>query len=84
MITLRDVRDVPLERRLTTPLTSVMKAKLVTLTPDQTLADAAVLMARHAIGRLPVVDPEEPSKLLGIVSRSDILRAYPTAEEDGR
>lgn len=80
MITLRDVRDVPLERRLTTPVTQVMKQKLVTLTPDQTLADGAILMARHGIGRLPVVHPEDPEKMLGIVSRSDILRAYPSDE----
>lgn len=80
MITLRDVRDVPLEHRLTTPVSGVMKTRLVTLTPDQTLADAAILLARHGIGRLPVVDREAPERLLGIVSRSDILRAYPTAE----
>jgi len=82
MVTLRDVREVPLERRLSTPVTAVMATRLITLTPDQTLADAAILMAKHGIGRLPVVDPAEPGRMLGIVSRSDILRAYPT--EEGR
>lgn len=83
LITLRDLREVPLERRLTTPVSAVMKRELVTLTPGQSLADGAMLMARHGIGRLPVVDPQEPSRLLGMISRSDILRAYPTAAEEG-
>jgi CIC family chloride channel protein len=80
MITLGDVRAVPLERRLQTPVESVMSKKLVTLTPAQTLADAAILMARRGVGRLLVVDPEDKAKLLGIISRSDVLRSYPTAE----
>lgn len=77
MITLRDVREVPLEHRLTTPVTVVMSRRLAFVTPDQTMADAAVLMARRGVGRLPVVDPDAPHRLVGIVSRSDILRAYP-------
>lgn len=77
MVTLRDVREVPLEGRLTTPVTAVMATDLAVLTPDQTLADAALLMARRGVGRLPVVDSEDPNRLLGIVSRSDVLRSYP-------
>jgi chloride channel protein, CIC family len=81
MITLGDVRMVPLERRLQTPVESVMSNKLVCATPDQTLADAAILMARHRVGRLAVVDPADRTALLGIVSRSDVLRAYPSVAE---
>jgi CIC family chloride channel protein len=77
MITLRDIRQVPLEGRLTTPVSAAMSTALNVLTPDQTLADAATLMARHAVGRLPVVDPADRSHLVGILSRSDVLRSYP-------
>jgi CBS domain-containing protein len=55
VITLGDVRAVPLDRRLGTPVTAVMARELVTVTPEQTLADAALLMARRGVGRLPVV-----------------------------
>lgn len=81
LVTLRDVREVPLDRRLTTPVTSVMSQDLVVTYPDQTLAAVALLMAKHGIGRVPVVDQDDPTRLLGILSRSDILRAYPGEEE---
>jgi len=37
--------------------------------------EAAERMARHGIGRLVVVSPEEPSRPIGIVTRSDLLEA---------
>jgi CBS-domain-containing membrane protein len=33
-------------------------------------------MVNHNIGRLPVVLRSQPAKLVGIVTRSDILSAY--------
>jgi chloride channel protein, CIC family len=78
MLTLRDVREVPLANRLETPVEQAMARSLVVVTPDQSMADAALLMAKHRIGRVPVVDPEDHGRLLGIVSRSDILKSYPT------
>jgi CBS domain-containing protein len=43
--------------------------EVVTITPDETTADAAELMAEHQIRRLPVV---EGDKLVGIVSLGDL------------
>ena len=82
MITLKDVRDVPLEGRLATPVTRAMSKNLITVTPDQTVAEAALLMARHDVGRLPVVAADDPTRLVGILSRTDILRAYPTLKRE--
>ena len=82
IITLRDVREVPLDRRLSTPVHAVMAQRLAVVTPDQTMADAALLMARKGVGRLPVVDPDDPTLLVGIISRSDILRAYPNDPDE--
>jgi CBS domain-containing protein len=39
-------------------------------------------MANHGIGRLPVVDPADPTKVLGIVTRSDLLKARARAHEE--
>lgn len=77
IITLGDIRDMPLEGRLLVRVADAMHTDLATVTPDQTLADAALAMARRQVGRLPVVDPQDPGRLLGILTRSDILRAYP-------
>jgi CBS domain-containing protein len=52
----------------------VMTTPVVTVSPDATVAAAARLLARHGIKRLPVVDDD--GRLVGIVSRADLLRLY--------
>lgn len=48
----------------------------VTVTSDDTLQTALRRMADHDVGRLPVVSPRDPDKLVGIISRSDLLKAH--------
>ncbi len=43
---------------------------------DCTVRQAADHMVNHNIGRLPVVLRRQPTRLIGIVTRSDILSAY--------
>lgn len=43
--------------------------------PENTLREAADHMVREGVGRLPVID-RQTGKLLGIVSRSDLLSAH--------
>jgi chloride channel protein, CIC family len=43
---------------------------------DCTARQAATHMVNHDIGRLPVVLRSQPTNLVGIVTRSDILSAY--------
>jgi CBS domain-containing protein len=52
----------------------LMTSPAVTIHPDAALATAAGLMSAHHLRRLPVVDPE--GKLLGIVSRRDLLSVF--------
>jgi CBS domain-containing protein len=52
----------------------LMTAPAITIGPDATVAEAARLLQRHQIKRLPVVDPAGP--LLGIVSRADLLKVF--------
>lgn len=58
----------------------VMTGTVLTLTGDSDHADAARLMDREGIKRVPVVD--EHGALIGVVSRTDILKAFtrPDAE----
>jgi CIC family chloride channel protein len=83
IITLSDVRALPLDGRLAVPIAQAMRQPVHTITPQRTLAEAALLMAKHKVGRLPVVDPVDPGRLLGIISRSDVLTALPQEEVDG-
>jgi CBS-domain-containing membrane protein len=52
----------------------VMTRSVVTITPEATVGEAARVMGRRNVKRLPVVDLE--GDLVGIVSRSDIVGAF--------
>jgi CBS-domain-containing membrane protein len=41
-------------------------------------------MVNHGIGRLPVVLRSQPSQLIGIVTRSDILSVYRRSVEEAQ
>ncbi|MEH0416730.1 CBS domain-containing protein [Streptomyces sp. B21-083] len=58
----------------------LMTSPAVTVAANATLAQAARLMARHRVKRLPVVDGE--GVLKGIVSRSDLLDVFLRGDED--
>ncbi|MEO8044465.1 MAG: chloride channel protein [Spartobacteria bacterium] len=49
--------------------------ELVVTYPDETLYDAIAKLIRHDIGRLPVVDPQAPKKVIGYLGRAGILTA---------
>jgi CBS domain-containing protein len=54
-------------------LDKVMTRSVITVGPDREARDAAQLMLEHRIGALPVV---EAGALVGIVTETDLLRAY--------
>lgn len=60
----------------------LMSAPAVTVQPDRSLADAATRMYRHEVKRLPVVD--DNGRLVGIVTRGDLLRAYLRTDQEIR
>ncbi|MEU3264581.1 CBS domain-containing protein [Streptomyces bacillaris] len=60
----------------------VMSSPAVTVHPEQSVPDAARLMERRGVERLPVVD--EADRLIGIATRRDLLRVFLRADEDIR
>ncbi|HEX6470218.1 MAG TPA: CBS domain-containing protein [Streptosporangiaceae bacterium] len=61
----------------------VMSAPPVVAFEHTTLEEAAQKMRRHRVQRLPVIDALS-GRLIGIVSRSDILRVYTRPDEEIR
>jgi len=53
----------------------IASRQLVTIDPEQSVDEAARLMAEHQVRRLPVV--EEDGQLVGIVAQADIALAEP-------
>lgn len=71
VVTLRQLRAADAHA----PVESLVTRAPVVAHPDWTLRQAADLMVRAAVGRLPVVD-RATARLVGILSRSDLLLAH--------
>jgi CBS domain-containing protein len=59
-----------------------MTTPVVSVRPEATLREAARLMHEHRVKRLPVVDSED--RVIGIVSRADLLRVFLRPDEELR
>jgi acetoin utilization protein AcuB len=57
-----------------TSVAEIMTRGAITVTPGDTVEDAAKLLFRHRIGSLPVVDVG--GRLQGIITETDILHAF--------
>ena len=73
IITFEDVEKVPIEKRAETKVKEVMTPNPVTVKPKDDLKTALERMVVRGVGRLPVV---ENDKLVGIITKGDIIRAY--------
>ncbi|KQJ81508.1 uncharacterized protein LOC100842300 [Brachypodium distachyon] len=51
----------------------VMSSPPITLTPEKTVLEAAALMLKHKVHRIPVVN--EQRQVIGIVTRTDVFQA---------
>jgi CBS domain-containing protein len=56
-----------------TTVADAMSSPAITITPKHDVSEAARLIIRHRVNRLPVVDG---SRLVGIVTRADLVRAF--------
>ncbi|MEV6290749.1 CBS domain-containing protein [Streptomyces sp. NPDC051896] len=65
-----------------TAVGELMTTPAVTVHPEQRVSDAARVMERHGVDRLPVVDEED--RIIGIATRRDLLRAFLRTDEEIR
>jgi CIC family chloride channel protein len=77
VVTLQDLmrareRD-PLEGRT---VRDIATRSVLTTYPDEPMWVALKRLGTRDVGRLPVVDRQNPRRLLGVIRRSDIVRAY--------
>jgi CBS domain-containing protein len=71
--------DGELEKVAARTAGEAMTSPALTIRPTQQVSDAARLMIEHRINRLPVVTG---GRLVGIVSRADLLRAFERADDE--
>jgi chloride channel protein, CIC family len=72
-------RQLPLD---TYRVEDIMTRNLVALYPSDNLQAAILRLYEHKVGRLVVVDPNNPGKLLGLITRSDIIDFEASKELD--
>jgi len=70
MISRRDFRKIKRESQLMAPVKAFMTTKVLSIEPGKSPMQAARLMVKHDIGRLPVV---ENGRIIGIITRSDAM-----------
>ena len=54
----------------------------ITILPWESCRTAAERMAEFGVGRLPVVSPEDPKRVIGMVTRSDLLKPRARSVEE--
>jgi CBS domain-containing protein len=58
------------------PVASLVRREPIVCFEDESLREAADRMVVAGIGRLPVVSREDPRRVVGILTRSDLLAAH--------
>ena len=54
----------------------LMSKRLVVGYPYESLEVLLRRLYNHNVSRIPIVDPEDPTKLLGLITKSDIVRSH--------
>ena len=74
VVTRRDIWQLDASGSMT--VADIVRRVPVVMSPDKTLREAADHMVRNAVGRVVITASDEPGKVLGILTRSDIIRAH--------
>jgi tRNA nucleotidyltransferase (CCA-adding enzyme) len=72
--------DRALTHKLNLPVASLMEAGEVSVSPQDAVEHLQHLMAESGWGQVPVIDPES-GKIVGIVTRTDLLKTLAGAQE---
>jgi len=72
-VTLEEAAKVEKSKRDETLVNQIARRKLVTAYPDETALEAFKKMQKFEIGRVLVLDRADPKKILGIVTKTDLM-----------
>ncbi len=97
MVTTHDIADVAvrdmdklttgdrageLDRILDIPVYDIMSSPVTTTHVDATVEEAVNRMLEHDYGGLPVTERDDDRRLIGIIAKTDVLRALSYTEEE--
>ncbi|MCG8635185.1 MAG: CBS domain-containing protein [Desulfobacterales bacterium] len=70
VISRRDFKKVRKSKQMQSPVKAIMSRNLITIPHNKSAIEAARLMIKHDIGRIPVMKED---KIIGIITRSDAM-----------
>jgi len=76
MITFDDIRRIPPHEQEKMTVKEVAVRAPTTINPHQSAKMAMDIMYENDVGRLAEVEKDNAQKLIGIITRSDVIRAY--------
>ena len=76
MITHQDIYDALEKGRRDITVAEIMSNNLVTCYPEETLKNALEKLGEHDIGRIPVIENNDTGKLIGLITRKNIVSTY--------
>jgi CIC family chloride channel protein len=86
LLTLQDLRTLDMETARELGALAIAadfaERDVVTVFPDETLAEALARMDRHGFRQLPVVTRDDPRRVLGMLERRHVISAYQRALQD--
>ncbi|UCG83393.1 MAG: chloride channel protein [Dehalococcoidia bacterium] len=84
VVTLADIQSSIKEESTDLKVKDITTTSPIVAYPDQSIQRALLQLGARDVGRIPVVDREDRTKLLGILRRHDIINAYRKGIERSR
>ncbi len=79
IVTLQDLEQARMTGADGKAIGDICTRQMLVAYPDETIGNALRLMGTRDVGRLPVVSRDNPTQLLGLLRRTDLVRAYDVA-----
>jgi CIC family chloride channel protein len=76
IVTLDDVRQADKNGTLSSPVETIMTRDLIVIRASDTTEEALRVMMVNNVHHLPVTDDADSQKLVGFITRTDILQGY--------
>ena len=82
VVTLEEAAKVEQAKREKTPISKITRRELISVSPGETALDAFRKMEKHETGRILVMDAANPKKLLGIITKTDLMHIMTNSVEN--
>jgi CIC family chloride channel protein len=81
IVSYSDTLKVPREETAAVKVEEIMSTKVIVTYPNEVLDDALHKMDESGHGHLPVVHPDNPDQIMGILTKRDLIRGHEIAKQ---